>query len=363
MQTIQSPTILVAPLHWGLGHATRCIPLIQGLERLGCRVILASDGAALDLLKAEFPHLPAILLPAYRIRYRTKNMVWNIAYQLPRIVYTIYKEHQETARMIRKYNVSGIISDNRYGCYHAKVNSVLLSHQIHLRMPNAALQWGVNGLLHRALRKFNAIWIPDNAQEPNLSAELSHPPLTVPDTEYIGVLSRFCPDQAALTAFKPPYKVAVILSGPEPQRSNLEQILLKQALELPHDFVLVQGKTHAKTSQRHAKNIEVVSYLTTTGLEHLLQNSQVVVCRSGYSSLMDLAAMGGKKAILIPTPGQTEQEYLGDLHAKQGRFICQNQAQVDLKAGLDAIAQTTGFLDPMETQAYFSCLKAWLQKL
>ena len=334
MQTHPSPTILVAPLNWGLGHATRCVPLVRDLERKGVRVILASDGAALRLLKTEFPHLLVVQLPSYRIRYQTNSMIWNIFWQLPRILYAIRAERRATAQLVREHGISSIISDNRYGCFCAQVNCTMLTHQIHLRVPNAALQWVANRMLRRALRKFNSIWIPDVEGEPNLSGELSHPPLPDIETKYIGPLSRFSTENQGVIHQEQAGKIAVVLSGPEPQRTYLEQILMEQALALPQKFVFVQGKTKTREHHRVAENIEVISYLNGSELQELIQSSEVVICRSGYSSLMDLAVLGNKKAILIPTPGQTEQEYLGERFAAQGHFICQNQENIDLEKAL-----------------------------
>ncbi len=364
MSNVQCPTVLVAPLNWGLGHGTRCVPLIKALERMGAKVVLASDGSAFNLLKAEFPHLQAFHLPSYRIRYQTNSIIWNIARQMPRITYAIRAEQWATERLVREHGIAGIISDNRYGCFSPQANSVILTHQIHLRVPNAALEWTANQVLRRALRKFDAIWIPDEAEEPNLSGELSHPPLKGFDTKYIGLLSRFTGVHQRSIVNGQQSTVAVVLSGPEPQRTYLEHILLEQALALPHKFVFVKGKTQVKEHHIVAENVEVISYLTSSELNQLLQSSQVVVCRAGYSSLMDLAALGEKKAILIPTPGQTEQEYLGDLFAKKGFFICQKQEQVDLEAGLRAVEGTTGFLSqPFDAETFESVLEAWVRSL
>lgn len=360
----RNPAILVAPLHWGLGHVTRCIPLIRSLERMGARIVLASDGAALQLLKAEFPQLPAFALPAYHIRYQTKNMVWNIAQQLPRIVYAIRSEQWATERLVRRHKIAGIISDNRYGCFSRQANSVILTHQIQLRVPNAALQWMAQQLLRRALQKFDAVWVPDEAGESNLAGELSHPPLHSPPTRYLGILSRFSTETPQPTKQDQRLTIAVVLSGPEPQRTVLEQILLEQALALPQQFVFVQGKPHANLHHIVAENVEVISHLTSLELQQLLRSSQIVVCRSGYSSLMDLAALGNKKAVLIPTPGQTEQEYLADRLAREKMFVCQTQDAIELETALRAAESTAGFSrKKFDTEKFEAVLEAWLQDL
>jgi len=333
---------------------------------MGAGVLLASDGVALHLLKAEFPHLPALELPSYRIRYESPNMVRNIAWQMPRIMYAVRAEHQETERLVRKHNIRGIISDNRYGCFSRNAKSVMLTHQLQLRVPNGFLEWSANRVLHRALGKFDETWVPDVAEEPNLSGDLSHGTSEIfAQTRFIGPLSRMQTAQnAASNATQSlEYDVAVVLSGPEPQRTYLEQRLLEQAMSLPQKFIFIQGKTQAKEHHFIAENVEVVSYLTSEDLNEVLLASEVLVCRSGYSSIMDLAALG-KKAILVPTPGQTEQEYLADFFAQQNIFLVQKQEEIDLETGLGIVAETSGFrAGQFALDTFLPELERWLDNI
>ncbi len=316
---------------------------------------MASDGVALHLLRAEFPHLPAFDLPSYRIRYDSANMVRNIGRQLPRILYAVRSEQWATERLVREHGIEGIISDNRYGCFSRQAKSVLLTHQLHLRVPSRPLEWAANRVLRLALNRFDAVWVPDAADGPNLSGALSHPPLPDHMVRYMGPLSRLHPQQRERE-----YDVAVVLSGPEPQRSILEALLLEQAMLLPQKFIFVQGKTQAKEHHFVAENVEVVSYLTSSELNQVLAAADVMVCRAGYSSVMDLAAIG-KKAILIPTPGQTEQEYLADYLGQKNLFLAQSQEKIDLERGLKVLRSTTGFSPgAMLTDGFEMVLDEWL---
>lgn len=329
--------VLIAPLNWGLGHASRCIPLVRALCSRGVQVILASDGLAFKLLKAEFPELPLYKLPSYGVRYAGTNMVFSIAQQLPRLLYAIQAEHKAVAHLVREHHLDTIISDNRYGCFGSNAHNILLTHQLRLRVPGRPLAWLTNQLLRQALAKFDTLWVPDAAGEPNLSGELSHGALVHPDIQFIGPLSRM---RHLNLAFE--YDVVVVLSGPEPQRTYLENILLEQAVTLPQRFLFVQGKTHTQGQYFISENVEVVAYLTTQTLNQVLCASQYVVCRSGYSSIMDLAALG-KKALLIPTPGQTEQEYLAERLQARGIMPMQVQHQINLDKGLKNLAGFSGF--------------------
>ncbi|MEM1323420.1 MAG: glycosyltransferase [Bacteroidota bacterium] len=324
--------ILVAPLNWGLGHATRCIPIIQELQRQGASVVLASDGRAARLLSEEFPQLPLFELPSYNISYPSSSMVWNMALQLPAIAWAVRSEQRFVRKLAREQQLDAIISDNRYGCYVKGLPCVCLTHQLRIKMPWSLLEGPVAWVNRFQLRHFKEIWVPDNAGAPNLSGELSHD-MPSQKIRYIGPLSR-------LQCYARPlrYDVLLLLSGPEPQRSRLEAELLEQAKGLPKlRFLIVQGKTESYQRGMLHEHIEQVSFLTSSSLNDAMLESRLVVSRSGYSTLMDLAALG-KSALLIPTPGQTEQEYLAEHFGAQGYFIIQRQGQVNLKQAVDKAA-------------------------
>lgn len=211
-----------------------------------------------------------------------------------------------------------------------------------------------------AFAKFDALWVPDVADSPGLSGDLSHTTTSAAHDQvrYVGILTR-------MQAYErpPEYDVAVVLSGPEPQRSILEQRLLEQAMFMPHKFIFVQGKTLTKTHHFVSDNVEMVSYLTSQDLNDVLMSSKVVVSRSGYSSIMDLAGLS-KKAILIPTPGQTEQEYLADLLAKQNLFVSQRQDALDLDGGIRQLSRTSGLRQgTYPTSAFREVLQQWLSQI
>jgi predicted glycosyltransferase len=328
--------ILVTPLNWGLGHATRSAPIISALLDCGCEVILASDGAALQMLRAEFPTLESHELPSWNVRYFSENMIWNVARQFPKMAWAVRREQWATERLVQDLKIDLVISDNRYGCFSRHVPSVILTHQLRLKVPFRPLEIGANWLLKRVFRPFSAIFVPDFANEPNLSGELSHGYFAdFPPIHYVGLLSRMS-RKAAIEPLKNGKKIAVLLSGPEPMRTILEKKLLEQAVNLTENFIFIQGKPAQKQHFLAAKNVEVVSFLTAADLQKTLELCEIVICRSGYSSLMDLVQLR-KKALLIPTPGQTEQAYLAKSFEKMGGFIAQNQSNIDLKKGISDI--------------------------
>ena len=314
--------ILVAPLNWGLGHATRCIPIINELIHQSATVYLASDGRASELLKKEFPDLPLFQLPPYRITYGSRNSIFNIIKQSPKILNAVFKENKLLKKIISDNKINGVVSDNRLGCFSKKVPSVFITHQINLILPSIFFQWWARQINYSFIKKYKECWVPDVNTDLNICGALSHG-TPIQSLKYIGALSR-------MEKYKVNKKndVIVVLSGPEPQRSILEKKIIGQAQKTTYSFLIVQGKTEKIGSHFNLnKNIKIVPYLTSEELNNEILAADIYIGRTGYSTLMDLAKLD-KHALLIPTPGQTEQEYLG--HRLDSQNIFQIKLQDDL---------------------------------
>lgn len=336
--------ILVAPLNWGLGHATRCIPIIQALQDDGYGVILASDGIALTLLQKEFPHLQAVTLPSYDVEYSKKgvNFKRKMLSNLPKIAKAIRREHKALQHILERYAIDGVISDNRLGLYSSKVPTVFITHQLQILSGTTT---GLTSFLHkRFIKRFDECWVPDYKGNSNISGILGHPKKIVPNVHYIGPLSRM---KKETTTSK--YDVLVILSGPEPQRSILEEILLLELKKYNGTVLFVRGIVEKEETRYQQKNIEIVNFLTSHKLTKVMNSVAFVIARSGYTTIMDLAAIQ-KKAFFIPTPGQTEQEYLAKRLKEKG--IAPFSKQEDFKVkDLAKLCVYKGFEDAQEVIA------------
>lgn len=293
--------ILFAVLNWGLGHASRMIPIIRQRLESQKPFTIASDGVALDLLKKEFPSQKFIELPGYNISSGRRHFIIQYAAQIPSILSCIKKEKRQVDEWIKNTDCDLIISDNRYGVYHDKVESIMLSHQLNL-FPNDFIKGQVLRIaINKLLKNFNHIWIPDDESN-TLTGELSKPGgLNIP-ISYIGVQSR-------LRKMRVPIDndILLLLSGVEPQRTILEESLIKTIKSLDLECTLVRGTN--KPLGEIDRSIKVFSILDSEAINRLICSSKIVVSRAGYSSIMDYVKLG-KKAILIPTPGQQEQLYL-----------------------------------------------------
>ncbi len=300
----KTKNILVAPLNWGLGHATRCIPIINELLKRDFNPIIASDGAALELLKKEFPNLTHIELPSYNIKYTKKGLFLKLKLLLntPRMISAIQKEKRIISNLIKSENLLGIISDNRFGVYNSSIPSIYITHQITVLSGITTI---ITSKIHQSIiKKFDECWIPDTAHKNNFSGELSSYKSNKLNTKYIGILSRFKKKEKKIL-----YDYLVILSGPEPQRSLLERTLILHLENSKKNILFIKGNIEEKQTYYIKKNITYYNYMNSTELEDTINKSDIIIARSGYTTIMDLAKMK-KKGFFIPTPGQQEQLYL-----------------------------------------------------
>ncbi|MBK7007917.1 MAG: glycosyltransferase [Saprospiraceae bacterium] len=299
--------ILYCVLNWGLGHASRSIPVIEALLQKGNEITLASDGMPLALLRRTFPDLPTKELPAYGIRYPRASILQNMLLQAWSINKAIRKENMAVEHLYDNHGYDYIISDNRPGCYHPACTSIFISHQLEPHHPNAIIRWLFKHVNQWHFRHFQQLWVPDDDQW-CLSGNLSKADFEKPEVLWIGLCSQMIGGGRI-----PEKKIALILSGPEPQRSFLEAILIKQLSGFKdYEVTLVRG-TDQGTHLDLPTHWEVIHLADAGQVNQLMHTSALVVCRSGYSTLADLAVTGCP-ALLIPTPGQTEQEYLAERH-------------------------------------------------
>ncbi len=296
--------ILVAPLNWGLGHATRSIPIINALIANNFEPVIASDGEALKLLKKEFPQLQVLELPSYNITYSKKanSFKLKLIKDSPSLLKTIKREKNVTESLIKSENISGIISDNRFGVRDKNIPSAFITHQ--LRVLSGSTTWLSSKFHQKIISKFDECWVPDHTGTRNLSGDLGHIEGFESSIKYLGPLSRF-----EKKDLQKKYDLLVVLSGPEPQRSFLEVKLLDELQSYNGKICFVKGLIENEQRKTQINHITTYNFMASKELETALNESKLVLSRSGYTSIMDYAKLE-KKAFLIPTPGQFEQEYL-----------------------------------------------------
>lgn len=325
-----------------MGHATRCIPIINALLKANYEPVLASDGDALLLLQKEFPLLKTFELPAYNIVYpkKGKHLIVKLLLQLLHIISAIKKERKMVSQLIDIENIAGIISDNRFGVYSKKVPSVYITHQLKVLSDKTTF---ITSKIHQKfIKKFDECWIPDVEENPNFSGDLGHLKKSHFNLKYLGILSRFKPRHLEIK-----HDLILLLSGPEPQRTLLENKLLKELQHFKGEIFMVRGVLNNASEIKAPGNFIIQNYLLANELENTINQSKVIVARSGYSTIMDLAALG-KKAFFIPTPGQFEQEYLAKMlqensvapYAKQDEFTAAKLSDLTNFSGFTKVDST-----------------------
>jgi hypothetical protein len=325
-----SRKVVIAPLDWGLGHATRIIPIIRYLVGTGRSVTVAATPVGISVIKTEFPNLEYLPMPGYRMDYprRGRFFFLHMIRRLPRMMSAILKEHRwlRNAQRIHRWDL--IISDNRYGFRHPDVPSVFITHQLNIR---TEISSGVDMLVKKMnlamIRRFDTCWIPDEETMPGLAGTLSHGGIP-PTARYIGPLSRLTPSPGIRGS-----DLLILLSGPEPQRSILESRILQALKTCQEKVTLVRGLPEETDLPVLREGQTILNHLPAEALGRMMAEAGLVICRSGYSSVMDLVCTG-TPAVLIPTPGQTEQEYLARHLEREGYFPFIEQENFTLQAAL-----------------------------
>ncbi|MBL0128371.1 MAG: glycosyl transferase family 28 [Flavobacteriales bacterium] len=328
--------ILVAPLDWGLGHAARCVPIIHRVIDQGAVPVIGADAGALALLRQEFPDLEYVQMVGVEVRYsKGNNQFWSLARQFPGMIRSVRAEHALFDRIRQRLRIDAVISDQRFGLRSPDLPSVLITHQVFPFTPFA--QGALRTMNRNQIECFDRCWIMDEARAPGLAGELSHGSDLPANARYIGTVSRmsFTPALSAGEGGRPltaEYQVVAVISGPEPQRTIFELLLIEQLHALPGRHLLVLGLPGSDRDEVIG-NLTIRAHMSSGDLAAAMISARLVVSRSGYTSLMDLDAIG-RTALIIPTPGQPEQEYLATLHARTRRFIVQQQGTLDLVAAL-----------------------------
>ncbi|NOX86093.1 MAG: glycosyltransferase [Chlorobi bacterium] len=328
-------TILVCPLDWGLGHATRMVPVIEALLDQGARVILGADNRPLSFLMQRFPGCEFVKLPGFTPVYpKDGSMALAMLKSFPQMRTAANKAHELLQKIISEKQVDIVISDNRYELHSENAYCIFITHQLDIATPGitAPARPIIRGIINQYIRKYNELWIPDFEGEPNLSGKLSHiKNMPVNNYHFIGPLSRFIGIKAETPAEEP--DILVLLSGPEPQRTILEELLISQLTDTGKKAMILQGKPE-ETPERHTGNIKLIPHLPDEKMAGLIKSAKLIISRPGYSTIMDLAVLG-KKAVFIPTPGQTEQEYLAERFKREKNFYSEPQKTFELKRAME----------------------------
>jgi len=333
--------ILFAVLNWGLGHATRSIPLIQALAKQNS-VIIASTGRSLDLLKKEFPNLECVDFPDYGSHYSKFGflLIPYLGLQVPVILWRLIKERRHTKYLVEHHDIDMLFSDSRFGVFSGDIPSYFITHQLRFPLPRL-LKWmtPLSEWYNRYFfSQYHKVFVIDAEGNINLSRDLSHKGRIAKHEKlvYVGALSSIKPKQT-----EEDIDVLVSISGPESARTYFEEIILRQIDTIPGKKVIVLGKPGESERVQKNQDVTIFNHVSRKKMTELMNRSKLIVCRSGYSTVMELVALN-KPAVLVPTPGQTEQEYLARYYQQQQMFYVTKQRQLDLRRAVEVASQSNG---------------------
>ena len=309
IKSIKHSRILLSPLNWGLGHVSRTVPIIQWLLANENEVIICCDESQERFYRNYFPEIWYVPHEGYPFKFKGNgNWTLDILKTFSALHLFLKDEKRRVKDLVEKFNPDLIISDQRFGFISKKVKSVIISHQVNLPVSNwnlLARVWN-----RKLLSKFNEVWIPDTIEQ-EFSGELSNGNLK--NKHFIGNCSRFknVLKENSMSKVKQ-YKYLGIISGPAPYNKQLLDLLIKK-MELSNQKVVVIIPEELYDESLNSELITAISSPSHKEFIELLLESKIVISRAGYSTLMDLVETKNE-GILIPTPGQAEQEYLSEFH-------------------------------------------------
>jgi UDP:flavonoid glycosyltransferase YjiC (YdhE family) len=364
----QRLTVLFCPLDWGLGHASRDIPLMRSLIKQGYKVVLASSTPLKALLEQSIPELIFEKFEGPLITYsKNRFLILKLLTKLPEWLLWFKREKNIISRLVDKHKPYCIISDNRYGARHPKVKSIIITHQLSPKLPST-FKWAeslVNKIVVRLVCKFDECWIPDFPQGQSLAGDLVHKYLLPKNARLIGPISRFM-DETPDLCMAESYRQMALLSGPEPQKSMLKKMISRKFGETSEKSLIVSGNPESNLNEgvNPFPNITTLPHLDQGRLRTLILETPMLICRSGYSTIMDLYFLN-KSAVIIPTPGQTEQEYLAQYHSNKHLALSQHDfsklSMSELSSALDAFRhQKNTIHQKHETFSPLLHIKNWL---
>jgi uncharacterized protein (TIGR00661 family) len=321
--------VLVCPLGWGLGHASRDILIIDSLQKRGCSVIIAADQPQLTLLSKRFIGIKTVQFPSSKVRFsKRRNQILPLMWFALRLPFQILKEHLMLKRLVKQLNIDLVISDNRYGLWNSTVKTILITHQLNILIPFPFrfLNSIGSAFIRHVAEKFDACWIPDFSDSMGLAGELSHPKRMPSNAKYVGILSRFI--GANIAPLQETWDLVGVVSGPSPQRemfiSEIEKLSRKHKVKT----LIIKGCPSEGSDIVEKNGIWYAGHLIDIEFASVIKSSKYLICRAGYSSIMDMVALG-VKCILVPTPGQTEQEYLARRLSKMKLFNSCGQLEIE----------------------------------
>jgi len=332
--------VFIAPLNWGLGHATRLLPLINYLLAKNYKIYIGASGRSKEVLQQEVSQCTFFDFPEYPIKYpQSRFFVTRFMLIIfPQMLLAMKNEQKKLRILHKKYQFDLIISDNRFSLALTGVKSLLVSHQLRYKLPwpIQKMEWLPEYFNYSHFRKYDRIIVPDTDENKTLTGDLSHNMRYLPYNKlyYLGIMTTVEMD---ISEDEENIDYLVLISGPEPQRTKFEKIVINQVKSLQGRVVVALGKPEKNYKIRMGNSV-IYSYLNRNKISKYLGRAKFIVSRPGYTTVMEMIE-SGKRGLFIPTPGQIEQVYLAKYFMDNKWCYSVSQYKFDLSNAVK-IAQT-----------------------
>lgn len=357
--------VLVAPLDWGLGHATRCAPIIQAFIEKGCEVEVAVVKGNAQILREMFPNVRQRLCPSYNVVYPKHgyNMGFWLLKNSVHLNKVVRAERRFVEEMVRLHGYDIIVSDNRFAFYSNKAYSIYMTHQRRIAFPKAFRMFESIGKVWHAtvMSRYDEIWVPDIPEKPGYAGSLSHTGICSRPLRFVGALSRFMlPMIGKKTKAAPKadvakdLKIVAVISGVEPARSRFEAKLRYVLAQIPGKHVMILGKPTAGQKTWREGNITFYTHLPSDEFAQTVSRAEWVLSRGGYSTVMDMAVLGAK-CIFVPTPGQYEQIILARELSAAGYAASISEDRLGVDIVMDMLSRENVEVLPKVADAELLC--------
>jgi len=340
----QKKKVFIAPLNWGLGHATRLLPLIKFLLAKDYEVYIGASGRSKEVLRQEVKQCKFFDFPEYPIKYpQSRFFVTRFMLIIfPKMLLAMRNEQKKLRILHKKYQFDLIISDNRFSLALGGVRSLLISHQLRYKLPwpIQKMEWLPEYFNYSHFKKYDRIIVPDIEKNKTLTGELSHNMRYLPENKlyYLGIMTTL---KQKIREVGESIDYFVIISGPEPQRTKFEKIILTQVRKLKGRVVIALGKPEKDYKIRMGSSV-IYTYLNRDKISDYLRRAKFIISRPGYTTVMEMIE-SGKRGLFIPTPGQIEQVYLAKYFMENNWCYSISQYDLDLSTAVKIAKTYPGF--------------------
>ncbi|MEK6968538.1 MAG: glycosyltransferase [Nanoarchaeota archaeon] len=332
--------------NYGLGHATRMLPVIMKLIEQGEKVTIVAKGNSLLMLKNELGDASNYELMQYEVPLKFSDKGFSMFETLkagPSFISLISSQKKWLENFSAKEKIDRVIADGEIGYHLKNKKSFFVNNQLRL-LPGSLLGDGTELLTDVFSKGFEKVIVPDD-ENGTLGGLLTSKTRFYDKKRlaYVGILSSIRKKNVVRNV-----DYFISISGPGISKEVFTRQVMEQLHLLKGKVVVALGRPDLKEIASKG-NAKIYPYLNRKQQESFLNKAKLVISRSGYTTMMELAEID-KKAFFIPTLNHPEQEYLAKFQKNSGRFHYSKQDSFNFKEDIDEAKQYPGFKNVPKTK-------------